>query len=570
MQQQIKILPGEAVIVVADQSRWWLAVSLAIQAIGAVEFPVEGAKSADDLAGLISRTGSKVLVVLDAAAATRLLSLRVTHRSLAYVLGPGSSTGEVHGVAGLEKIIASYTPRQKFTEHAAGVAAVIATSGTTGEAKLVPVQQRSFLHAMRVIPRVLKLRRSDVFLSCLPSWHLYARLVEYVAIATGGTIAYATIAELPVALKSSGVTVFPSFPEIWEVIYRQIFAQIEKSKMRIFLRHAIRTVIKTDRIFEYWFSRTRYDKQTPSFFAIARLAYLLPLRWVLQRTLFALIRRRVSPTLRYAIMGDAPLPLVVDESLRALGFQVLEGYGSTEQCVTALRRPTRNFPGAVGRLLPAVHAHIVPIEDIDYDGAPLGEISVTGPNVFSGYFTNLQALQANAGSAAYSTGDIGALDRRGNLVVVGRKVNAFQCATGETVFPELVENVLRGSRYVGWVVVLADANAEPIALVVPDFHELLQWLARHSHAPALAEYAERPEKHGDFWTPLLAGVAKELYHTEFTALLADSGLSLPARPKRLHLLPRRFQRGAELTQTLKPRRAFIRQQFKGVIFAKRE
>lgn len=568
LQHELHVSQHEAIIVVADQSRWWLIVSLAVQAIGAVEFPVESAKPANEIAALAEKTGSKVIIVLDAAAAGQLLSLRIVQRSLALIVASGTEPNATT----LGNIFQSGVGNQRpLSERTIAVSAIIATSGTTAVAKHVPVLQRSFLHAMRVIPRVLKLRRSDVFLSCLPSWHLYARLVEYVAIATGGSVVYSSIPALAGALKTSGVTVFPSFPEIWEAVYRQIISQIEKSKMRIILRSAIRTVIKTDRIFEYWFSRTRYDKQTPSFFAIVKLAYLLPVRWVLQRTIFRAIRRRVSPTLRYAIMGDAPLPLVVDETLRALGFQVLEGYGSTEQCVTALRRPTRNFPGAVGRVLPGVHVTIEALENSGSGAALLGEICVTGPNVFAGYFADMQALKSNPQPPLqYKTGDIGSLDSRGNLVVVGRKINAFRVATGETVFPELVENVLRGSRFVGWVVVTESGDRTPVALVVPDFHELLQWLAQHSYAPALAEYAERPEKHGDFWLPLLAGVAKGLYQKEFERLLIDSGLSAAARPTRIHLLPRRFHRGAELTQTLKPRREFIRREFKSVIFAKRE
>lgn len=568
LQHELHVSQHEAIIVVADQSRWWLVVSLAIQAIGAVEFPVDAAKPANEIAALAEKTGSKVIVVLDAGAVGRLLPLRITQPSLAFIVASGAET-EATTLARIFKLDSGKA--RLLNVKISAVSAVIATSGTTGVAKQVPVLQRSFLHAMRVIPRVLRLKRSDIFLSCLPSWHLYARLVEYVAIATGGSVVYAAIPALAGALKTSGVTVFPSFPEIWETVYRQIISQIEKSRLRIFLRHAIRTVIRADRIYEYWFSRARYDKQTPSFFAIGRLAYLLPLRWVLQRTVFRAIRRRVSPTLRYAIMGDAPLPLVVDETLRALGFHVLEGYGSTEQCVTALRRPTRNFPGAVGRVLPGVHVTIDAIDDTRLGGTLLGEICVTGPNVFAGYFSDVQSLNGNRQPALeYKTGDIGSLDARGNLVVVGRKINAFSVATGDMVFPELVENVLRGSRFVGWVVVTEGGDRTPLALIVPDFHELLQWLAKHSHAPALAEYAEKPEKHSDFWLPLLEGVAKDLYEREFESLLIDSGLPAAARPTRICLLPRRFHRGAELTQTLKPRREYIRREFKSVIFAKRE
>ncbi len=166
--------------------------------------------------------------------------------------------------------------------------------------------------------------------------------------------------------------------------------------------------------------------------------------------------------------------------------------------------------------------------------------------------------------------DIGSLDAKGNLLVVGRKVNAFHLKTGETIFPELVENVLRGSRFVERVLVFGENEATPVALVVPDFHELLQWLVKHTDIPAVGGYADTPEHHRSFWQPLLDGVVKQLYAHEFAALLAESGLPLYARPVAFHLFAGRFHRGAELTLTLKPRRGFIREQLEGVIFAKRE
>lgn len=571
LQHQYRVSAGEAVIVVAAQSSWWLIVSLALQAIGAVEFAVDATKSQTELDALAASTSCTVIIFLDAAAADRLLPRINSY--VRVVLGPGvdmpvDGPRADHLLAVLEGLPAA---RTAFNEQFFPVSAVIATSGTTGEAKPVPVSHQSFLHAMRVVPRVLNLRKNDVFLSCLPSWHLYARLVEYVALATGGSIVYSSIEDLPQTLRDSGATVFPSFPEIWEKIYRQILFSIEQSKLKIFLRHAISLVIATDRIFEYWFSRARYEKKASAFLAIGKLAYLLPVRWVLQRTVFYLMRRRVSPSLRYAIMGDAPLPLIVDETLRAIGFEVLEGYGSTEQCVTALRRPARNFPGAVGRVLPGVHVTIDHTTKAEWNGASLGEIVVSGPNVFTGYFEDLRSLrQSKDPQQPFATGDIGSLDAKGNLLVVGRKVNAFHLKTGETIFPELVENVLRGSRFVERVLVFGENEATPVALVVPDFHELLQWLVKHTDIPAVGGYADTPEHHKSFWQPLLDGVVKQLYAHEFAALLAESGLPLYARPVAFHLLAWRFHRGAELTLTLKPRRGFIREQLEGVIFAKRE
>lgn len=397
----------------------------------------------------------------------------------------------------------------------------------------------------------------DVVLSCLPSWHLYARLVEYTALACGAQIVYAAIPDLQNALRTSGCTIFPSFPEIWEKIHHGILLQLGQGWMGRLVRCLIRLSVQTNRILEHTTSRSRYVEGRRSYWALLRLAYLLPVRTAIMPTLFAAIRRRVSPTLRYAIMGDAPLPLAVDETLRALGFEVLEGYGSTEQCVTALRRPGRHFPGVIGRVLPGVQVAIHDTLASEWNGIALGEIAVSGENVFPGYFTSLTELAAvTAGTPTYLTGDIGYVDSARNLIVVGRKANVLQVKTGELVFPELVENVLRGSRFVGRAVVLGAGHGALIALVVPDFAALLAWLEPHGGHDI--KLAEEPESDRKFWQSMMQSPAvRELYSRELIRLLRDSGMPAYAWPVGFSLVPHHFHRGRELTPTLKIRRAQV-------------
>lgn len=564
LQNTLAVKRGEAVAVYADQSPSWLIISLAIQSVGALEFPRHTDATEVDLETLLQSTACRVFFfseekVWQSAAA------KLKKRKADAILIDTSTPAEkfTAGVWSYAAILAGgYTFAAEFTAQSFPYSAVISTSGTTGDPKWVPVLQRSFLHAMRVIPRVLNLNARDAILSCLPSWHLYARLVEYVALGAGARIVYSSIPDLPHTLRSSGATLFPSFPVIWEQIYHRILYELAASPVRGLVQWGIATVVRCDRIFAQWFSRTRYETKAARLREIAKLGYLLPLRWLLQNTVFRAIRNRVSPSLRYTIMGDAPLPLVVDEALRALGFEVLEGYGSTEQCVTALRRPQRNFPGAVGRVLPGVHVSIQHAAGEIWHGIKVGEIVVSGDNVFAGYFTSLRALPLyTGGNSSYLTGDLGTLDQQGNLLVLGRKAHAFRLMSGELIIPELVENVLRGSRYVGRVLVFGEGSESPVAIVVPDFHELLLWAGKRDGKIYHENYAASPEKHSAFWTKLVSTKAKDLFMHEFRHLLTESGLPDYAHPKQLHVLPRPFHRGAELTLTLKPRRAMIAKKY---------
>ncbi|HMV36002.1 MAG TPA: hypothetical protein PKD60_08920, partial [Turneriella sp.] len=138
----------------------------------------------------------------------------------------------------------------------------------------------------------------------------------------------------------------------------------------------------------------------------------------------------------------------------------------------------------------------------------------------------------------------------------GRKANVLQLANGELVFPELVENVLRGNRFVGRVVVLGGGTNPLFALVVPDFVALLAWLEPHGGHDA--KLADEPESDKKFWQSVTQSVAvRSLYAREFTRLLGDSGLPAYAWPVGFSLVPHLFHRGRELTPTLKIRRAQV-------------
>lgn len=564
LQRRQKLRKGQAVIVLCDNDPHWLIVSLAIQAIGAVEFPRSAGISSHELTELQKATGCRHFVVADPVIVRRHRGVFSKPRVHITVMS-GSAQAGSNAVA-LADIVAAADNNLPVHIETHAVSAVICTSGTTGRPKQVPVLQASFLHSMRVIPRLLNTNSRDVFLSCLPSWHLYARIVEYTALASGAKIVYSGIPELAERLRTSGCTIFPSFPEIWEKIYHEILLRLENVPGKT-VRRLINLSIATNRLLENNASRARYRRQKPGFLSWLKLAYLLPLRTLLMATVFRAIRRQISPTLRYAIMGDAPLPLAVDEMLRAIGFEVLEGYGSTEQCVTALRRPGRHFPGVIGRILPGVEVATHDTLSAELNGITLGEIAVRGDNVFRGYFTSMRNLRENnLQPITYLTGDIGHVTAGRNLVIVGRKANAFRLKSGRIIFPELIENVLRGSKYVGRVVVFGDDEIAPVALVVPDFTALLHWLGPYGGYQK--NPGEAPQAEKAFWKQAVASApVQQLYAGEFERLLNESGIPPQARPGGFRLLAQPFHRGHELTPTLKVRRTEIARLYRGELRA---
>jgi O-succinylbenzoic acid--CoA ligase len=117
---------------------------------------------------------------------------------------------------------------------------------------------------------------------------------------------------------------------------------------------------------------------------------------------------REPPRLRTVLLGGAPIPPALAARARAAGVPVTETYGLTEAC----SQVTTEGP-------PLFCTHVELAAD--------GEILVSGPTV--------------AGGGVLRTGDLGRLDERGHLHVVGRKADTIVTG-GENVAPAEVEAVL--------------------------------------------------------------------------------------------------------------------------------
>jgi acyl-[acyl-carrier-protein]-phospholipid O-acyltransferase / long-chain-fatty-acid--[acyl-carrier-protein] ligase len=128
--------------------------------------------------------------------------------------------------------------------------------------------------------------------------------------------------------------------------------------------------------------------------------------------------------------------------LRKFGLRIMEGYGATEcSPVLSLNTPLRYKAGTIGKLLPGIDHHIVPVAGI----ARGGVLHVRGPNVMRGYYLysrpcELQPPSSEVGEGWYNTGDIVELDEEGYVTVHGR-VKRFAKIAGEMISLEVVEHI---------------------------------------------------------------------------------------------------------------------------------
>ncbi|MDI3299677.1 MAG: AMP-binding protein [Bacillota bacterium] len=165
---------------------------------------------------------------------------------------------------------------------------------------------------------------------------------------------------------------------------------------------------------------------------------------MLERLLEARGERPFPPTLRFALVGGGPVPRPLLERAEALACPVLATYGMTEtasQVVTVPPVPGAAHPGSAGRPLPFAEVAVVDEELRPVPAGTLGEIALRGPTVAAGYWRDPGATRRVFVRGWLRTGDLGYLDEDGCLFVVGRSDDLI-ISGGEKIAPAEVEEAL--------------------------------------------------------------------------------------------------------------------------------
>jgi len=240
------------------------------------------------------------------------------------------------------------------------------------------------------------------------------------------------------------------------------------------------------------------------------------------------------------VSGGAPLGERLGHFFRGAGITVLEGYGLTESSAAAtVNRPDGIKIGTVGQPLPGVSVRI----------AGDGEIFLSGPSIFGGYWHNDAATAEVMAGNWLRTGDMGELDDEGYLRVTGRKKELIVTAGGKNVAPAVLEDRIRAHPLVSQALVVGDGRPYVASLITLDDESVTTWKARFPHLQdaSIAELAEAPE--------LLAEIQAAVDG-------ANKAVSRAEGVRRFRVLPSDFtEQGGHLTPSLKVRRNVIMKDF---------
>lgn len=229
----------------------------------------------------------------------------------------------------------------------------------------------------------------------------------------------------------------------------------------------------------------------------------------------------------------------------ALNLPLKSLYGSTEGGALTGARNDEIRPETLG----PVHA------GIEMRIADNGEMIYRQPGVFLGYYKDPEKTAEVLDDGWFHSGDRGFIDEDGHIVFLDRVKDLVQLANGESLAPQSLESQLRFSPYIkdAWVLAGPD-GAYASAIIIIDYDRVARWAGQRRVAYSnFAELSQKPEVH-------------ELVKRDIDRI--NEALSPGARLKKYVNLHKEFDPDeAELTRTMKLRRAFVAERYRELIHA---
>ncbi len=561
---ELGVARGDRVGLISDNRKEWLISDLAVIGLGAADVPRGCDATEQELAYILSFSGCALTLLENERQLAKLVARKAELPSLARALlfdpasEPAAAAARAAGIEPLSfaEVMArgearrAARPGEYESEASKGkagdVATIIYTSGTTGEPKGVMLSHANFLHQTEVLPEIIDLRPEQIWLSVLPVWHSFERIVQYAILAVHDAIAYS---------KPVGAVMLPDFqairphwmasvPRIWESVKDGIYKNIRQAggaKKALFgffvgvgesfsyLRNML-----LGRLPDFGNRSRVLDAIVP----VVPLILLAPLRGLGELLIFRKIKAKLGGRFRAGISGGGAMPGSVDIFFDSIGVQILEGYGLTETApVIGLRPQRKPVMGTVGPAIRGTEFQVRDEAGADLGRCRKGIVYVRGPQVMLGYYKKPElTAKVLSPDGWLNTGDLGMLTRNGFLKLTGRAKDTIVLLGGENVEPLPIEQRICDSPYVKQAVVLGQDQRFLAALVVPDQEVVTAW-AKENTVPIV-----------DYETMLRQPEVRELIDYEINqAVNQKTGFKSFERIFRFELLASPFEVGKELS-----------------------
>jgi len=448
-----------AVISSNNRSEWHI-LDIGILQTGAQNVPIYPTISEEDYEYILTHSGSIYCFVSDEEVLKKVNLIRKNVPQLKEVY----CFNEISGCKNWSEILdlgkdesnQNEVESRKDAITTKDLATIIYTSGTTGRPKGVMLSHENIvanvLGSERRIPFIAGKTKA---LSFLPICHIFERMVTYLYQYYGVGIYFAeSIDKLSDNLKEVQPNVITAVPRLLEKVYDKIYAkgaELTGIKRKLFF-WAIDLGLKFE---PYGKNGFWYEFQL----SIAR------------KLIFSKWKEGLGGNLELMVSGSAALQPRLARVFAAAEIPVMEGYGLTETSPVIAVNDMRNHGfkiGTVGKV----------IDNVEVKIASDGEILCKGPNVMMGYYNDPGKTAEAITDGYFHTGDIGEIDKDGFLKITDRKKEMFKTSGGKYVAPQLIENAMKQSRFIGEIMVVGEGEKMPAAFIQPDFEFVKQWASK--------------------------------------------------------------------------------------------
>ncbi len=403
------IAHGDRVVISAHSHPDWAIAYFGIVRAGATAVPIDPALDVAGWAALLGESAARA-VVWDETVRART-DVAAAHADLVEL--------DLHVATQPDASIAAPDVAVEPDD----IASLIYTSGTTARPKGVMLTHRNFTSLVAALAPIFPLSRGDTVLSVLPLHHTFEFTCGLLLpLSRGARVVYVSERSgdgVTQGLRAARATAMVGVPALWQLLERRILQQVDARGP---------------------LARAAFDAATEAN------------RWLAAnvgvdagRVLFGAVHARLGGNVKWLISGGAALPRETQERFFGLGLRLTQGYGLTEAApVLTVSRPNGRAEPGVGKALPGIELRI---DNADDRG--VGEIVARGANVMVGYTDEAATREAIDAEGWLHTGDVGRIDKKGRLEILGRLKDVVISPNGENVYPDDVERRLGDVPHVG-------------------------------------------------------------------------------------------------------------------------
>ncbi|MBY0323227.1 MAG: AMP-binding protein [Reyranella sp.] len=536
---------GQVVSVLAETVPEWLYVDMGTMAAGGVTNGIYPTDSAKQVEYILNDSSTRFLFVENEEQLDKALEVRERCASLEKIF-----IFDMEGLADFkDPMVMSFDELLQLgrdydktnpdlweklinSSRAEELALLVYTSGTTGPPKGAMLSHRNVIFQLSNADAFIPIEKDGEQLAFLPLCHVAERtFTAFLPLRSGAIANFAESVEtVPDNIREVAPTTFFAVPRIWERFYSGIAIRMKEATWigRAAYKWAIGLGLKV--------AEAELDGRKPDPFLKAGHAIA---DWlVLDNIKRAIGLHRV----KFAGTGAAPIAPDLIKWYRALGVDMREVYGQTENCGLATGMPNRIKLGTVGVTAPRTESKI----------SPEGEILLKGPHIFMGYLNQPEKTAETLRDGWLHTGDVGYLDNEGYLKITDRMKDIIITAGGKNITPSEIENQLKFSPYISDAVVIGDKRKFLSCLIMIDYDNVAKH-AQDNNVPFT-----------DFASLCRTREVNELIWSEIERVNAN--FARVETIKKFRLIEQQLTaEDDEVTPTMKLKRKFVNEKYKGMI-----